>query len=1800
MAFAGKAEDMMTLISARPGASRKLLLALSLSTSLVAPGVALAQAGGEGVAVSDAAPREAWVQRAQRQWEGGDRDGALAAIDAGLKTAPSPGGELVRAELLDALGESVAAEQAYRRARAAIGDPATQRRIDMRLAVMAAMRRPDTLVAFAASRPSSQARPLAQLLALLNRPRAALDRVAADTAGELFEWLERTQWALAAGDGRTARTTALRAVAAAKGADDARYALALLVEAYRVSGDLPGALAVLRSLPESEPVLAAQVDAMLEIGQIQPAIAIIEHAQSPALRQRLTGLLDLAGDQAASEAEFRRMIAADPHQADLYGRLAALYLARGDEAQAVATYRALFAANRGRADVLTAGARSMIGMGLQNEAVALLNGSAGDPAVATATHLFLFEAYLDAGDVGKALAELQLVERGDARGALIDDIADGYERLGRLDAALAILRGSEGRGTPLSYDRRAHIAQLAAATGDNADALRRWQSLWSETMLPARRRNIERQIVALARKTDQLDALVQASRARLDAGTLRAGEIDLLVALYLAQSKPESAADVVRRFAARSGASETATLNQLARLYARIRDTARLETTLRRLVAIDPANRDDNVRRLILELLRNTGGASPSTERQAELDGLMAQLSETDEAGTRAFKAAVYTEAGLGEQALSELRKAFAAAPGDADAMLRLATELKRQRRRGEAIGILQYAAEYGGTAGQFFAAIDGLLDMIADASGDEPGVRGVLGWAKRRVLERIALQGADSRLLGLLADVAVADADYDLQMRATEATVPGAGEQRAAVLRELATLAGGPTVDGGQTAIGDPGRKIVYARRLLALGKSFPPDLYADLARTMLKEKDEAGAERAFALMSAMGGLVNVDETKGDAYAAAGRPAQALTNYARALLQDQSNFDLLVKTSILREGAGQDDLAWRWYWRGLRTLIARQPMTPLAAGDDRDLDVRRYYATMVEGLLLTWPRSSAAADAMLADLQRQFLAEMAPLGPGAANVLTDHPRLALIVDLGHRIADAGRAGAVLADWDAMLDRSFAKDATYRRAAGIRAQLTGRGATPAIGAQEGWPIAALRAQALAMGNDMLRFVSALSRDDSKEVQALLATALAEEEAARDEAARMPSGNFRQPIYILMLAEAMDRLSPETFRDAVLAPLQRSPARDAILFDLFRASSARYARLEKIAGSRLIAPDRLLALTISQSNRRLGVSLRTSRTGGDAGSDWLGQFTTDQLITLYDGLVARLVGGEGDSMISDLALADLLRRPLDAGQRDRLAAVLDRDVAIVRDSRTGSGGPLVVRLLQFEAAAANRPLVLRAAKAVAARYADSAALPGVLERWYAGERTQAFLQLTALAESLSQSGYTSSRIDQVIANFLPDIRRQQIAAFLADPGSDPGAAATAYQQLATDDAGTSVEQRLAMARKMVGIDPGNPRYRDQVLALTAQRSDWPAFAEALKARVAGESDDTLATTMLALTYRLLDRQQDAADVAKAAGVDLDDVDLLVHLLNRSQAMRARGGGGGLAGLFTPLYEAYRAHAPHLPSVVAVAARQARASGSGGPAGDAGLGPLLQAAREPDGGRGTLRAIWRDSAGASENEAGRTRLGFVYTLNAAVRAGEAGAAWIAEPRISAELQRYPAAMAPVQQARQQMLYAVGAEGPVRRGEGEAVLRQLLDAARGGSADADDVRRLMAVALRMDAALAPGDLAVLDQRLRDMPVMSPDGRLDAAHIYARSGDFANAAAFLQAGLVQMLYPADMLDSVEALSVAMQRAVGILALWRDDAARQRVYDALARTLEARKRGPNGADLPDLPKLTGGGEPEQ
>ncbi|WP_312491321.1 hypothetical protein, partial [Sphingomonas sp.] len=226
----------MIRFSPRRAALRPLFLALTLSTSLTCPSWARAQAGedlsalvtanrtdaaaadrlyrasvrrGELASVltrlealtrsgSPAARAAAGRLRAELLWQDGDRDGALAAVDAALAAEAGADSYRLKAELLDALGRVVEAVPLYRQAVALERDALVRQRIALRLAIIDAVRRPDTLLDYAKGTPVAERRRLADILALLGRPKAALGLAGA--GGSVAERLTTAQWALAAGE----------------------------------------------------------------------------------------------------------------------------------------------------------------------------------------------------------------------------------------------------------------------------------------------------------------------------------------------------------------------------------------------------------------------------------------------------------------------------------------------------------------------------------------------------------------------------------------------------------------------------------------------------------------------------------------------------------------------------------------------------------------------------------------------------------------------------------------------------------------------------------------------------------------------------------------------------------------------------------------------------------------------------------------------------------------------------------------------------------------------------------------------------------------------------------------------------------------------------------------------------------------------------------------------------------------------------------------------------------------------------------------------------------------------------------------------------------------------------------------------------------------------------------------------------------------------------------------------------------------------------------------------------------------
>lgn len=1755
----------------------------------------------------------ALLARAAIAWQQGDADTALAAAQSAVALAPGAESFRLQAELLDARGDLAGARAAYARAASVTPDPTERSRLGLRIALLADRQPAAALATLAGGMREEEANRIASTLALMGSPGAALALYHPAETGPagLIDALRLAEWAIQAGDMASAGRHAWRGYQRAATLPDRRYALALLVESYRSAKNLAGALAFLDAQPDDGEIAQTRIDLLLELGRFDAAIERVARATDPALRQRLLGILDLAGRAGDAEGEYRRLIAADPHRLEGYTALAVLQLGNGRRDAAEAVYRDLFAANPGRADLLIPAARQMIAMGLGERAMALMAEAAKVPDLAVPYRFFLVET--DRAQGRDAAARQRLAELLTLLPAASQEriaVADAYEAIGDKEQALAVLRALETKLPTLDYDQRVHIAALAGDAGHGEEAFARWRQLWTEAKLPARKTYLAKQIVRTAQALGTLDKVAATLETQL--ADRRGGDdaLALLVELRIVQKDRTGAVADVERQAGASGESESVKLARLVSIYSRLGDHDRTNATLRRLVQADPRNADLYLRQLTLNAVHFApDGEAPEAQR-VRIEALLAELRKTSSlppADAAAFAAAVYASAGLNDAAIAAYRRTAALVPDKIDASVQLSDLLHKRGRQAEAATLLQFAADHARDQASFTAAIDALVASLSpdpDGTPPSPGLARLIAarlrWAERRVLERIAGAGQDARLTALLADVAQAEADFPLQVRAFSNALADAGDQRAAVLRMLVTLTAGNSDAGGGGSgpmVGDLGAKLTYGRRLLALKRDYPPDLYTDLARSLLAVNDPAGAERAFGMMRDMAGLIDVDRIKGETYAAQGFTEQALLNYQRALLRDRDDPDLIVKTSILHEQRGENAAALDWYWRALEALAQRQPLR--GNSEEALFDARQYAGTLMEGLSLSWPQDPAAAAPVLARFETLLAAAAAGITPDTAGALAAYPRLALLAEIGRRMSDRAGDPGLAGRIDARLAPLLASDSEARRSAAAFRDIEGWATPPA--SPQHWAEQGLARQAEDMDNRELAQALALRRDDQEALRSEMARAMAAEaERFAAEQRGEPTLQMPSPLYSLLL-KAVDLLPPEQFRTLILAPLRTAPYRDVALFDIYRSGSGWYARMEKAAGEPLLSDARLLALLVERGSGPLPFSRASFALRRDASATpgaLVAAFSIDQKLALYEQLVEHMRATHTETAYQEALVAQLLAAALDPEQRTRLARAMRADTGFDRGLKDKAAPFLVQKLLVLGTVPANRSLLLQIADEVASRYVVTRHLPTFLRAYFDGDKATGYRELEALYADTSAGAPGLNYAAPIIRDQYAEERRRAIAAFLERPSANATEADAFYRRyvLFAQMSGDAADRAAVPGyyAKLAQMQPDNAAYVSGALDAGWAKGDRAGFVALLSHYVATHRDDREAASVLQMAYRLTGAAARADALAQASGADVRSDDWLIELVNRANAP---GGGsiepsfGRLVGI---LYPAYAAAFPNDPAIQE--AERRRASAERAQAAPAGASPLRAAEALAGQGatavRAALRAGWRASA-PRENDPGSAfaeRSQFVQAL-AAASEGNAEPSplrpLLLSAAVTAEFERWLAGLAPLPRAYQETLGNLVVAGLVEQGAAQRRSASALAALSAGTIRPDALDLLARLLLRTGTRLSPDQSAALRTRLATLPLLSAPARIRYAEVLALAGDTATAADLLQAAALQSIYPAQSEALYGGISTeGFTMMLDSLKHW-PDAAAARQTEAALRTLVRRELGAGADETP-------------
>ncbi len=1532
---------------------------------------------------------------AHLQWRDGAIEDAVTSSDKALESAPTPETLLLKARLLDAGGEVEQAREWYQRAVEAFGEGEEQWLIRVRLAMMdVGPRSVEALEELAAQRDQSFRNQAAVVLALLGRPERAIALYEPlPEAGNLHrQHLRLSDWALKAEAHDLAREQAWLAYAVATVRADRLYALSLLAESYRAADELDVLLEDLagRDAGDQE-LLRLRVETLIETRDYPQAIELygqLEGSEADvAERRRLVALYEAAGDTGAMVREYRRMMDAEPSEPQWYDGLAAHYLNIADNSAALAVWKTLEERNAERAGVLVQAAGLMLAMGFTDESEAMIERHLAAYGPDFGALMFLFESRLQRGDDELALGVLARMEEflpPDA--AELVELADAYERVSRPAEALRVFEAIRDVRGELGYDEQMRLAWLYALVDRRRESLELWRDIWVGVESPARRSFAESQLLLLAAELGALGDMAVEMEGMLMAGTANRNHMNLLVRIYVESGDQLSATEIIDEYASGMGEDEIGHQQLLAQVYMLLQDYPAHDKALRRLYEIDPENRIDHIRSIILNLL-TFDLATESNERFEEIQRWITELRAYDEESvTGEFEASVFTTAGFVDQAVEAYRRALVEQPENSDNLLLLADVMDNSGRTDEALAILQYFAENAVEDNDFVVAVDGVLNLIGTTTffqQPDPDALDKLAWTKRVILERIARRANRFYLYELLADIAREQGDTEASFLALENSLAEAGLRRPAVLRELLTMATPNVGFGGfSTGAGDIDRQLNYGRRLLGLRQQLPPEVYIDVGKSLLAREDIAGAERAFEMINDITGMIDIDRTKGDMFEEAGYGEQARLFYNRALNVNRDSLELLHKTGFLYEAAGREDVAFERYLEAIGGLLRRQavvlpsgarPVDPNSwqaiTNQRTDTSVtreyREHYASLEQGLLLSWPQDAAESAAAQAELLALFEAELRNVQERAEEPLLPLARYArldrsarLIRKVGFFLDDDRFAQSA----DRQLLKHFGGDATLVTRLAEVYGAAGRplpdGATARGEEDARAALSPLRRQ----------LELAEKREDFETQLQLLQLDGADEELEALLGERILDGGFRDGY-----GYALGLLDESQFRRLALATSSSLLEQPALLKELIGRDARLLLRAEEAAGQPLAPPERVIALLLDADTGEPP----PSPFGPDASTgNWeylVERASVDDRVLYLRNEAQRPPSGQVIYIRPFGALRayrELLREELSDAQREDIT-----DIAIgylsnldANDDNTLRTIPQVVLVL--DALPSNTQVLYRITEYVENRWPGFPSLRPLLEAFYAERYEDAFRQLVEIEDNLpEQDGFPSRLFVDGLEEALKGPRTRLLDEIAAGNAVDSALARAAYERefsspfFFRSPTPERLERQSRVLDKLLLLDPDPSRYQaDRInvwLSLGYVQRAGDAIAQLYDA---GAGSDSWRLAHF-LSLKSQQRFEEALAVAMDGGPDLSNADIL----QRALSAQVRG-FGGMRAVISQLQAMQAPGAPSgaTASVVFMPLAGGTAGGRKGPVQR--LSDALNA-QDDELGRQALREAWR---------------------------------------------------------------------------------------------------------------------------------------------------------------------------------------------------------------------------------------
>ena len=1474
--------------------------------------------------LSDEARASLHLAAAHLQWRDGRADPALASSSRAMELAPDANTLLLQARLLDAGGDSERARDLYVRAAEASGGGEEQSLIRTRLAVMDASRiNVEALEQLAIRRDPQFRNQTAVLLALLGRPERAIELYEPRAEyGSLYpQHLRLAEWALMAREHGLAREQAWLAYAEAEVRLDRRYALALVSESYRATGELGRLLEdlVTRGVGDEE-ILRLRVETLIEIEEYQQALNLYRELEGSEAdihqRSRLVSLYDAAGDSDGMVREYERMMQSEPERVQWYDGLAAHYLDQADPDRALQVWQELEESNAERPEVLVQAAGLMRQTGFTGESMAMIERYMQAHGPNVSGLLFLFEARLDQGQENQALKVLaRLDEFLPASAAERRELADAYERASRPKEAVRVLEAIRNNGRGLGHDEQMRLAWLYNNLGRKQDALRQWQRIWLGVESPARRFFVEEQMLLLAAELGALGDMALELEKLLGERTAGRHHLSLLVRIYSEVGDKLSATEAISEYAGELVEDEIGREELLAKAYMQLEEYSAHDKALRRLYQLGAEDRADIVRSILINLL-TFDLVEGSNQRIDEINRWIGELRKFDAATAGAdFEAAIYARAGFGERALESYRRALVSEPENSDSLLLMADLLKNHGRTEEALAILQYVAEHAVEDNEFVVAVDGIINLLG-ASGylEQPDPENMwrLDWTRRLIMERIAASANKFYYYELLADIAREKRETEVSFRALENSLAEAGMRRPAILRELLTMST-PSAGfaGFDTGVGDARRQLKYGRRLVGLRLRWPPDVYTEIGKSLLNRGDLSGAERAFEMIDDITGLMDVHGTKAEILEEGGYGHEALKHYNRALNVNRNSLELLHKTGFLSEAQGENDVAFRRYLAAMRGLLLQQvtelPDEPPEAEPDPfqayvtprtdttvSQEFREHYPSLEQGLLLNWPNDREESDTAIGHLKALFEEEFGHVLERSGGDLLSFSRYArmhrtarLIRRIGFYLGDpeiASHADLRLLEYFGD-DQEFARQLnTHYGEVGRQLPVTAEwSASPgSLGGDESLPQSPLRKQlALAVErNDFPAQLELLRLEGAKdEIKALLVE-------------RVLDGRYREGI-----GYARACLGEREYRNLVLSVAPKLIEDRSALLKFLGLDSGMYMQVEEIAGRSLVPDGRILELLTSPQAWELTEDLYSDTIGF-----W--EYLTarsgmDDRIRYLQALVERSGGDRATFQLEPGALfRDLLREALSDRQRRDIA-----DMLIEYLSKQDRNDQNIRHLLHefglfADAHTGNLEVLYRVLAYIATRWSTIPKTRPMLEAFYEEGFDDAFVQYASLMDQDSDLKYSFTRNRQLFEG-LAGTRLRLLDDLMAGRPADPNLLRVAYEmefppwresQLTRED----MKRRAELLKSLSKLVPDQEFYRHDLIYVWLRLGEMRQAREAiaLEYRAAPEVEDwRLAYFLILLSEQ---RFSEALALAKDGGTDYSEAQRLQQAL-RSQWM-----------------------------------------------------------------------------------------------------------------------------------------------------------------------------------------------------------------------------------------------------------------------------------------------------------------